>query len=42
MIQQQNITDLQEKILLKHPNWPEEKARWIAMQCLGLTDFGVK
>ena len=39
---EEKIDEVQEKILAQHPNWSSEKARWLAMQCLGIVDFGVK
>jgi hypothetical protein len=26
---------IQRAVQTKHPNWPQEKARWIAMQMVG-------
>ncbi|HLC51812.1 MAG TPA: hypothetical protein VJI98_01040 [Candidatus Nanoarchaeia archaeon] len=42
MNEQQKIICLQEKILEQHPSWPQEKARWIALQCLGITGYGAR
>ncbi|MEK6969086.1 MAG: hypothetical protein AABW48_01530 [Nanoarchaeota archaeon] len=36
MDETQKITELQEKILQKHPDWSQDKARWIALQALGI------
>jgi len=30
------LKDLQRVLQEKHPSWPQEKARWIAMQALGI------
>lgn len=30
------IKNVQKELQEKHPNWPQEKARWIAMQVLGI------
>jgi len=34
----QLIDEREQKILEKNPNWSQEKARWLAMQCLGMID----
>ena len=30
------LKDLQRKLLENHPNWPQQKARWVAMGMLGM------
>jgi len=30
------LKNLQKKLLEKHPNWQQDKARWIAMGMLGM------
>ncbi len=30
------IQQLEEEIQQQHPHWPQDKARWIAMQALGM------
>ena len=32
----EQITELEQKILKDNPNWSQDKARWIAMQALGI------
>jgi len=36
MEQNQQIKEIEEKILAKHPNWPQDKARWLAMRAMGM------
>jgi hypothetical protein len=35
-MEKDKIQMVEEEILRKHPHWPQEKARWIAEQALGL------
>lgn len=28
--------DLQKQLQQKHPNWPEQKSKWVAMRVLGI------
>ncbi len=35
-MEQEKLNNLERKILEKHPNWPQNKARWIAMHTLGI------
>ena len=30
------IQEMESKLLQKNPHWPQEKARWIAMQALNI------
>jgi len=33
----EEIKQVQNALLQKHPCWPQDKARWMAMQFLGIT-----
>ena len=32
----ERITEIEQLLLKKHPQWSQDKARWIAKQALGL------
>ena len=35
----QRIGELEEVLLGKHPDWSQEKAKWIAKQALGIANW---
>lgn len=37
MDERQRLQEIEQRLLQQHPHWPQDKARWIAMQALGIT-----
>lgn len=36
-MENQNKTEIMQKLMRKYPNWPTQKYEWITMQALGMS-----